>query len=249
MPKKSTQKKKANLTINWGRTPDDSVFSGNLVLPSFGIRVTRSDPSAVAVPAGWGNYDIAPDSGDAYSVSYLYDNADIFVADQNFRPLDPAYLRRILLRILDDEEYQGVVEHHQSQARREVRPDLPEGQNPTWHDMRFVKHPNPRAQVRITDLRLANAIKPLDLTLARRRRSRGGVPLSSRRLRREPSAGTVTASLRRKRGLRGYGKIAGCGVHNPSRHPVRTPRACYPLLQAPASEGGSARYPLPRPEA
>jgi hypothetical protein len=160
------QKKKANQTTRWDRTPGDSVFSGKLVLPSFGISVTRSDPSASVVPAGWGNCDIAPDSGDAFSVSYLSYKAEISVADQDFLNLDPAYLRRILLRILDGEEYQEVKEHHQAQIRLEERPDLPEGQNPTSWNLRLVRDPDPRAQVRITDLRLANAVTPVTLTRA-----------------------------------------------------------------------------------
>ena len=144
-------------TPEWTRSKDDSVFSRELYLPSFNIYITRSDPSASVIQGGWGNYDIALESGDAISVSYLDEKNEVFTADQDFRPLDPSYLRRILLQVLDREEYQEAVEYYQAQERwEEVDPELSEGQSPTIRGRRRIKDADPRAQVRISDLRLAN---------------------------------------------------------------------------------------------
>jgi len=56
----------------WTRSPLQEIYGVELLLPSFGISVTRSDPSSVTIPAGSSKVDLwALDSGDAFSVSYL----------------------------------------------------------------------------------------------------------------------------------------------------------------------------------
>ncbi len=148
----------------WNRSPDDPVYGGKLLLPSFGIYVTRSDPYVIALPKGSGTDDMVRlDSGDAFSVSYLYAQSHVSTADQDFLRLDPGYLKRILLRVLDGEEYQEIVDHHHALIRWDVRTGFPEGQKPTIMDYEFVRDPNPTAQVRVTDLRLAKDLTTLVL--------------------------------------------------------------------------------------
>ena len=49
-------------------SPGYSTFSPLLLLPSFGIRLSRSDARAKALPPGWGAAEITtPHSGDAFS--------------------------------------------------------------------------------------------------------------------------------------------------------------------------------------
>jgi hypothetical protein len=146
-------------TPEWIGSRDDAIFSGELFLPSFNVYVTRSDPTACAIGGGWGNYDIALKSGDAWSISYLEEKNEVVTADQEFRPLDPGYLRRILLQVLDREEYQEAVEYYQTQDRlQEVELEFSEGQPPTIRGRRRIRDADARAQVRISDLRLASAL-------------------------------------------------------------------------------------------
>jgi hypothetical protein len=53
----------------WTRSPDDPVYTGEILLPSFGLRLTRSSPRTEAYPTRLGSYDLSLDSGDAFSVS------------------------------------------------------------------------------------------------------------------------------------------------------------------------------------
>ncbi len=149
----------------WTRSPQDPVYSVELLLPSFGTRITNSDPRTEAHPPGLGSHDLNPDSGDAFSVSYLYSGGATTPADRDFAGLHPGYVRRILLRVLDGEEYPDILDHHNARNRLEVRSNLPEGARPTYLDMRRVKDPDPQAQVRLTDLRLAGDITPRNLKL------------------------------------------------------------------------------------
>lgn len=142
--------------------PVDLIFSGKLPLPSFGIDITRSAPSAVAIPAGFGNPDMSLESGDAFSVSYLGEGKTLSPADQDFLRLDPGYLRKILIRILDSEEYQTVVEHHTPSRRLKAEAEGKESPHLLF-DYETVRDPDPKGQVRISDLRLANDLKPIAL--------------------------------------------------------------------------------------
>jgi hypothetical protein len=132
--------------------PGYSIFSPCLLLPSFGIRLTRSDARAMALPREWGVAEIAaPLSGDAFSVSYYYTTND-YVADQDFMPLDEGHLRRLLLEIFSREEYTDILDHY----------NYPENR---WFEVaeRGSSEPGegePTPQVRITDLRLAKDLKP-----------------------------------------------------------------------------------------
>lgn len=148
----------------WTRSPLQEIYGVELLLRSFGISVTRSDPSSVAIPAGLSKADLwALDSGDAFSVSYLDAKRGATTASQDYMRLDPGYLRRVLLRILDGEEYQEIVRHNDAKLGPVFESELPEGQRPTLKDLRFAENPDPRAQVRITDLRLANDLTPVAL--------------------------------------------------------------------------------------
>ena len=68
--------------------PTDRVYGEKLLLPSFGISVSQSAPSAVAIPTGWSNADFSVDSGDAFSVSYLRESSNISTTNQDFVPMD-----------------------------------------------------------------------------------------------------------------------------------------------------------------
>jgi hypothetical protein len=52
--------------------------------------------------------------------------------------LDPGYVRRVLLRVLDGEEYQGILDHYNARTRLEVKPGVPEGKRPTLLNLRKV---------------------------------------------------------------------------------------------------------------
>jgi hypothetical protein len=148
----------------WTRSPLQEIYGAKLRLPSFGISVTRSDPSSVAIPAGLSKVDLwALDSGDAFSVSYLDAKRGATTASQDYMRLDPGYLRRVLLRILEGEEYQEIVRHNDAKLGPVFESELPEGQRPTLKDLRFTENPDRRAQVRITDLRMAKDLKRMAL--------------------------------------------------------------------------------------
>jgi hypothetical protein len=149
----------------WTQTPDDPLYSGKLLLPSFGIngiKVTRSAPRSEVYLAGKGTEDLTFDSGDAYSISYLGTRLETTTADRRFMGLDQAYIRRVLLRVLDGEEYDEVEMHYIARDPWELKPDEREGP----FDLGFrkrVEDPDPKAQVRITDLRLAKDLsRPKD---------------------------------------------------------------------------------------
>jgi hypothetical protein len=136
---------------NYSR-PGYLVFSPCLLLPSFGIRLTRSDARAMALPREWAVAEIAaPLSGDAFSVSYYYTTND-YVADQDFMPLDEGHLRRLLLEIFSREEYTDILDHYNYSENR-------------WFEVAERGSSEPgegelTPQVRITDLRLAKDLKP-----------------------------------------------------------------------------------------
>ena len=142
---------------NYSR-PGYLVFSPVLLLPSFDIRLPRSDARAMALPREWGVAEIAASlSGDAFSVSYYYTTND-YVADQDFMPLDEGHLRRLLLEIFSREEYTDILDHYNYLDHYKY----PE--NPFFEVAeRGSSEPGegePTPQVRITDLRLAKDLKP-----------------------------------------------------------------------------------------
>jgi hypothetical protein len=145
-PKKSKPE-----TPNYSR-PGYLRFSPYLLLPSFGIRLTRSDARAMALPQKWAAAEIAARfSGDAFSVSYYYTTND-FVANQDFMPLDEGHLRRLLLEIFSREEYTDVRDHYNYSEHRQFEVDEGRSSEPGEGE--------PTPQVRITDLRLAKDLKP-----------------------------------------------------------------------------------------
>jgi hypothetical protein len=77
--------------------------------------------------------------------------------------LDQAYIRRVLLRVLDGEEYDDILLHYTAHYPREVKPGVPKGRPLELRDLREVEDPDPKAQVRITDLRLAKDLEPEEL--------------------------------------------------------------------------------------
>jgi len=132
--------------------PGYLAFSPCLLLPSFGIRLTRSDARAIALPRKWAAAEIAARlSGDAFSASYYYTTND-YVADQDFMPLDEGHLRRLLLEIFSREEYRDILDHYNYSEDRQFEVDQGRLSEPGEGE------PNP--QVRITDLRLAKDLKP-----------------------------------------------------------------------------------------
>jgi hypothetical protein len=148
----------------WTQTLADPYYSGKLLLPSFGvavdgIEVARSAPRTEVYPAGTGTEDLECDSGDAFSISYLYPQSDATTVDRGFMGLDPAYIRRVLLRILDGEEYEDILLHYDARNRREVKLGVPKGKHLDLRDLRKVEDPDPKAQVRVTDLRLAKDLE------------------------------------------------------------------------------------------
>lgn len=147
----------------WTLSPAEHVYSEKLLLPSFGIYVSRSDPSAVAFLKEGRATDFLIDSGDAYSVSYLRESSNVSTADQDFADLDPGYLRRILLRILDGEEYERLEEHHTRRTLQGLDPAFLEGRRPRSSEEGIARGSSGVAQVRLTDLRLATDITSADL--------------------------------------------------------------------------------------
>ena len=121
--------------------PADPYYSGKLLLPSFGIEVdgievTRSAPRTEVFLAGEGIDDLICDSGDAFSISYLYRQSDATIVDRRFMGLDPAYIRRVLLRVLDGEEYDDILLHYNLHHSWEVKPGVPKGKPLDLRDVR-----------------------------------------------------------------------------------------------------------------
>jgi hypothetical protein len=151
----------------WTQTPADPFYSGKLLLPSFGIEVdgievTRSAPRTEVYLTGDGIEDLICDSGDAFSISYLYRQSEATTVDRPFMGLDQAYIRRVLLLILDGEEYDDIHLYHGAHTSRVVFPNLPSGGLDLRHPIR-EEDEDPKAQVRITDLRLAKDLESPDL--------------------------------------------------------------------------------------
>jgi len=151
----------------WTHTPDDLLYSGKLLLPSFGIEVdgievTRSAPRSEVRLTDELLVDVKCDSGDAFSISYLDRKSDATIVDRRFMGLDEAYIRRVLLLILDGEEYDDIHLYHGAHTSRVVFPNLPSGGLDLRHPIR-EEDADPKAQVRITDLRLAKDLESPDL--------------------------------------------------------------------------------------
>jgi hypothetical protein len=151
----------------WTQTPADPYYSGKLLLPSFGheftrIEVTRSAPRTEVRLTGELIVDVKCDSGDAFSISYLDGKSDATTVDRRFMGLDEAYIRRVLLLILDGEEYDDIHLYHGAHTSRVVFPNLPSGGLDLRHPIR-EEDEDPKAQVRITDLRLAKDLEEEDL--------------------------------------------------------------------------------------
>ena len=151
----------------WTHTPADPYYSGKLLLPSFGIEVdgievTRSAPRSEVRLTGELLVDVECDSGDAFSISYLDRKSDATTVDRRFMGLDEAYIRRVLLLVLDGEEYDDIHLYHGAHTSRVVLPNLPSGGLDLRHPIR-EEDPDPKAQVRITDLRLAKDLRRLEL--------------------------------------------------------------------------------------
>jgi hypothetical protein len=151
----------------WTKTPTDPYYSGKLLLPSFGheftrIEVTRSAPRTEVRLTGELLVDVKCGSGDAFSISYLNRKSDATTVDRRYMGLDQAYIRRVLLLILDGEEYDDIHFYHDAHTSRVVYPNLPSGGLDLRHPIR-EEDEDPKAQVRITDLRLAKDLRRLDL--------------------------------------------------------------------------------------
>lgn len=151
----------------WTQTPTDPYYSGKLLLPSFGIEVdgievARSAPRTEVRLTGELLVDVECDSGDAFSISYLGPQSDATTVDRRFMGLDEAYIRRVLLLILDGEEYDDIHLYHGAHTSRVVFPNLPSGGLDLRHPIR-EEDDDPKAQVRITDLRLAKDLRRLEL--------------------------------------------------------------------------------------
>jgi hypothetical protein len=151
----------------WTQTPADPYYSGKLLLPSFGIEVdgievTRSAPRTEVRLTGELLVDVECDSGDAFSISYLDRKSDATTVDRRFMGLDEAYIRRVLLLILDGEEYDDIHLYHGAHTSWVDYPNLPSGGLDLRHPER-KEDEDPKAQVRITDLRLAKDLRRPDL--------------------------------------------------------------------------------------
>ena len=125
----------------WTHTPADPYYSGKLLLPSFGIEadgieVTRSAPRTEVYLTGDGIEDLICDSGDAFSISYLGPQSEVTTVDRRFMGLDQAYIRRVLLLILDGEEYDDILLHYTAHYPREFKPDVPKGKPLDLRDLR-----------------------------------------------------------------------------------------------------------------
>ena len=152
----------------WTQTPADPYYSGKLLLPSFGheftrIEVTRSAPRTEVRLTGEPIVDVDRDSGDAFSISYLNRQGDATTVDRRFMGLDEAYIRRVLLLILDGEEYDDIHFYHGAHTSWLVFPNLPSGKGLDLRHAIRKEDKDPKAQVRITDLRLAKDLRRLDL--------------------------------------------------------------------------------------
>ena len=82
-------------------------------------------------------------------------------ATQEFRRLKPGYLKRVLLTILDREEYSSVINYHENRSRIESKSGVEVGSN--LDDLQIVRNDESVSQVRISDLRLAADLRPGDL--------------------------------------------------------------------------------------
>jgi hypothetical protein len=125
----------------WTQTPADPYYSGKLLLPSFGIEVdgievTRSAPRTEVYLEGDGIEDLICDSGDAFSISYLGPQSEATTVDRRFMGLDEAYIRRVLLLVLDGEEYDDILLHYTAHYPREVKPGVPKGKPLDLRDLR-----------------------------------------------------------------------------------------------------------------
>jgi hypothetical protein len=151
----------------WTQTPADPYYSGKLLLPSFGIEVdgievTRSAPRTEVRLTGELLVDVECDSGDAFSISYLGPQSEATTVDRRFMGLDEGYIRRVLLLILDGEEYDDIHLYHGAHTSWVDYPNLPSGGLDLRHPER-KEDEVPKAQVRITDLRLAKDLIRPDL--------------------------------------------------------------------------------------
>ena len=136
-------------------------FSG-LPLPSFGIRVLRSDPKTYVRPypePELGPVNMVPEPGpqeteDAYSSTFSRKELGEPPVDQGFMPLGSGYLRGTLLAILSREEYwERIFVRHRD-------PDLLEGVvAPYYPDMLGGFETRYGSPIRLTDLRLALTLK------------------------------------------------------------------------------------------
>jgi hypothetical protein len=125
----------------WTQTPLGPYYSGKLLLPSFGIEVdgievTRSAPRTEVFLEGDGIEDLICDSGDAFSISYLGPQSEATTVDRPFMGLDQACIRRVLLRVLDGEEYDDILLHYTTHYPREVKPGVPKGKPLDLRDLR-----------------------------------------------------------------------------------------------------------------
>jgi hypothetical protein len=125
----------------WTQTPADPYYSGKVLLPSFGIEVdgievTRSAPRSEVFLRGEEIEDLTCDSGDAFSISYLGPQSGATIVDRRFMGLDQAYIRRVLLLVLDGEEYDDILLHYTARNRWEVKPGVPKGKPLDLRDLR-----------------------------------------------------------------------------------------------------------------
>jgi hypothetical protein len=121
----------------WGSTGRNMhVGIGGLPLPSFGVRVLRNEPRKAIR---------AKDSGrpaDVYSVTSEFREMESPPTDQEFIPVDPGYLRGILLAIMSREEYSERVEPlHRDHGLLQGLGELPD-----------------ESPIRLTDLRLVSEL-------------------------------------------------------------------------------------------
>lgn len=144
-----------------------------LHLPSFDVLLHRSEPTTVDLPKGQGG-EKAVDSGDSYSVSHLPGGVGFITrADREFMGLELAHVRRLLIKVLDEEEYRQIIIYHEAREHTEL--DEAYYSLPVWEQhlarnyfnyLRTVSNEDRRAQIRITDLRLARDLRPVELKRA-----------------------------------------------------------------------------------
>lgn len=128
-------------------------------MPSFGTSVTKSNPKVGTTPMGKGLHLPFP-SGDAFSISYAREGDVISPTDQDFLRLDLGYLRRILLEVFLSEEYEKIESFHAQQIRRSTVKYRPSANRPHEDVGEDILR---TASVRLSDLRLASAIKSVEL--------------------------------------------------------------------------------------